>query len=88
MFNHLSAVSESIPALGWITVVSFEFYVFLFFKKKYPYFCPANVKFKLRLLPLPMFQNLHGYILKCKEVLAFDFTSSHSLSFSTLSSFT
>lgn len=25
MFNHLSAVSESIPALGWITIVSPEF---------------------------------------------------------------
>lgn len=25
MFNHLSAVSESIPALGWITIVSSEF---------------------------------------------------------------
>lgn len=23
MFNHLSAVSESIPALGWIAVVSY-----------------------------------------------------------------
>ena len=24
LFNHLSAISESIPALGWVTVVSFD----------------------------------------------------------------
>lgn len=33
-FNHLSAISESIPALGWVCVVSFNliYIIFLFFK--------------------------------------------------------
>lgn len=25
LFNHLSAISESVPALGWVCVVSFQF---------------------------------------------------------------
>lgn len=32
-FNHLSAISESIPALGWVTVVSNKYihtYIYLF----------------------------------------------------------
>lgn len=28
-FNHLSAISESIPALGWVAVVSSSLYAFL-----------------------------------------------------------
>lgn len=32
-FNHLSAISESIPALGWVCVVSFFFNCSLYIKK-------------------------------------------------------
>ena len=28
MFNHLSTISESIPALGWVAVVSSQYNVF------------------------------------------------------------
>lgn len=33
-FNHLSAVSESIPALGWVTIVSnnISILIYLFYK--------------------------------------------------------
>lgn len=41
MFNHLSAVSESIPALGWVTIVSPEFQKWTFFETK-PVFSPLS----------------------------------------------
>lgn len=36
-FNHLSAISESIPALGWVTVVSEYWSDFLILKVNYNY---------------------------------------------------
>lgn len=32
-FNHLSAISESIPALGWVTVVSYRLFLSKIFDK-------------------------------------------------------
>lgn len=37
MFNHLSAVSESVPALGWVAVVSRELQNWAF-KKRFCHF--------------------------------------------------
>lgn len=31
LFNHLSAISESIPALGWVTVVSLIIFFYTYF---------------------------------------------------------
>jgi len=58
-FNHLSAISEGVPALGWVVVVRtpFHFYFILsFFKKKnlflfFSFFLLSHIRLPS---PLPM----------------------------------